>query len=144
MERSDSDRCVKISWPVDSRKLRGMDKQVVSPSFELCPGMPCKLMIKPRIAAEKKRQANFKTAGGRGYCEVKCEADASVAPPKVRFHFSIGSGLQQQSARGPVVHDFANNTVGRLPSDIAEWNFSSAVDTESSTLMVCLELAVID
>jgi len=141
-DRFDNENRVKIAWPVDARKLRSVDKQIVSPSFELF-GIPFKLMMKPRIAKQAKGQASFKTARGRGYIELKCEADASVVLPTVSFCTSIGDGSRWQSPRGPVVHDFTSSSVSSLPHSIAEWNFSEAVDADSMTLPVCVELTLL-
>lgn len=133
---------VKVFWPVDARKIQGMDKQVVSPSFQVRPSVPFRLMIKPKIAGDKKGQANFKMASGRGYCELKCEAEAEALSkmPAMSFRLSIGCGARRQAWRGPVAHDFNDNTVGRLPSGVAEWNFSSAVEKDSTAFLVCLEI----
>lgn len=143
IEHFDDSRRVKVIWPVHARKLQGMDKQVVSPSFQVCPNVPFRLMIKPKIAGDRKGQANFKMANGRGYCELKCEAEADtlVTMPVVTFRLALG-GSPQKAWRGPVAHDFNDNTVGRLPSGVAEWNFSCAVEKDSMTFLVCLELTL--
>merc|ERR1719293_212184 len=68
----------RIEWIVDARKLRGNDKQAVSPSFDLtCGGrtLPFKMMIYPRQVCDQRGGASFKKSGGRGSVTIKCEAD---------------------------------------------------------------------
>jgi len=41
---------LRVHWPVDAKKLRGRDQQVVSPSFDqIFPGCSFKLMLKPKV-----------------------------------------------------------------------------------------------
>merc|ERR1711966_302614 len=66
VHREDKDGHLKVHWPVDARKLRGKDKQIISPSFEIFPGCSFKLMVKPKAMGVRKGQANFHKGRGWG------------------------------------------------------------------------------
>jgi len=137
--------CFRVHWTVDARKLRGNDKQAVSPPFELSfgsqfPNVTFKMMIYPKIVNDSKGGASFKKAKGRGYVQLKCEAELSEAIANVQFRISIGSGDRQEDPRGPVSHNFSSSAVCGLPKDLEEWDFQSVVDQESMTFVVCLEI----
>jgi hypothetical protein len=138
----DEKDCVKVSWPVDSRKLRAKDLLVVSPTFNLFPGVPFKLMIKPRLSGNKKGQSGFATAGGRGHIQFKCEAHSSMLVSPVEFRLSIGSSRGQQRWRGPFRHNFSENPVAALPKHLEEWDLSSAVNRDQGTLTIHLEVSL--
>lgn len=134
----------RIHWTVDGRKLRGNDKQAVSPPFELpfgsYPSVTFKMMIYPKAVNEGKGGASFKKAKGRGYIQLKCEAELNEAIANVAFRISIGSGDQRQPPRGPVYHNFSMSAVCGLPKDNDEWDFHQVVDRDSMTFLVCLEI----
>jgi len=130
---------LRVQWPVDSKKLRCRDKQVVSPSFEVFPGCSFKLMLKPKAMGDKKHQEGFQRAKGWGSVELKCVEGASVAPA-LQFWISVGDG----SFRGPVTHDFSESTVSGLTKGEESFNFASAVDGKSSTFLVSLQAFPID
>jgi len=137
--------CFRVHWVVDARKLRGNDKQAVSPPFELSfgsqfPNVTFKMMIYPKIVNDSKGGASFKKAKGRGYVQLKCEAELSEAIANVSFRISIGSGDKHEEPRGPVSHNFSSSAVCGLPKDLEEWDFASVVDQESMTFVVCLEI----
>merc|ERR1740130_529695 len=53
----------RIQWHVDARKLRGNDKQAVSPPFEISFGgqaVTFKMMIYPKVVSDAKGGASFK------------------------------------------------------------------------------------
>lgn len=138
--------CHRVNWTVDARKLKGNDKQAVSPPFELnfglhYPSVIFKMMIYPRVVSENKGGASFKKAKGHGFVQLKCEAELSEAIAQVTWRISIGSGEQRQDPRGPVHHNFALSAVSRLPKEREEWDFLQAVDQESMTFVVCLEIS---
>lgn len=126
-----------VCWPVDAHKLCGNDKQIVSPRFEIFPGVACRLMIKATEMGNKKGQSCFKKSKGRGSIEFKCEAEASADISPISFSVSIG----EQPARGPVVHDFTHGYVCGLPRNDKEFDFRSAVDRDSQLFIVKLEVA---
>jgi len=126
----------RIFWNVDARKLRGNDKQAVSPAFELpFASIPFKMMIHPRSGT-----ANFNSSRGNGFIQLKCEDELLEGDAKVSFRFFIGSGEKMQPPRGPVLHDFAQNSICGLPKGQDVWDFSKAVDRDSMTTVVCLEI----
>lgn len=135
----------RINWTVDARKLRGNDKQAVSPPFELSfgPGHPSvtfKMMIYPKVSSENKGGASFKKAKGKGSIQLKCEAELEEASGNVTFQISIGSGAVVQGPRGPVQHNFASSPACGLPPKQEEWDFNEVVEQESMTFVVCLEV----
>jgi len=132
-------RALQVQWPVDSKKLRGRDKQVVSPSFEIFPGCSFKLMLKPKVMGDKKHQEGFQRARGWGSVELKCVEGASVAPA-LKFWISVGDG----SPRGPVTHDFGETTVAGLAKGEESFHFASEVDEKSSMFLVSLQAFPID
>lgn len=135
----------RIHWTVDARKLRGNDKQAVSPPFELSfgnqfPNVTFKMMIYPKQINDGKGGASFKKARGRGFVQLKCEAELTEALAPVNFRITIGSADKAQTSRGPVLHNFSQSAVSGLPKDIEEWDFNTVVDQESMTFVVCLEI----
>lgn len=126
---------IKISWPVDAKKLSGKDKQIISPSFEIFPGSSFKLMIKAKSMGDRKGQANFQKARGFGSVELKL-LEGTASAPTLRFRISLGGS----SPRETVEHDFGNNTVGGLPGSENLFDLKSAVDSETSTVLLSLEV----
>eukprot|EP00929_Paragymnodinium_shiwhaense_P013344 TRINITY_DN1211_c3_g1_i1.p1 TRINITY_DN1211_c3_g1~~TRINITY_DN1211_c3_g1_i1.p1 ORF type:complete len:436 (+),score=116.09 TRINITY_DN1211_c3_g1_i1:154-1461(+) len=135
----------RINWAVDARKLRGNDKQAVSPAFEVglgnnFPNVIFKMMIYPVAVSDAKGGASFKKARGHGFVQLKCEAELTDNIAKVSYRISIGSGARQKPFKGPVVHDFARSAVSRLKKEDEEWDFNEVVDHEAMTFTVCLEI----
>lgn len=135
------DQHLEVRWTVDGRKLRSHDKQLVSPAFELAlphaHSVPFRIMLCPIAVSDARRGGSFKKAMGRGTVHVKCEG---LIPADLELRVSIGQGPLSQPPRGPAVHNFAANAVCGLPRDIEEWDFASAVDQESKTLAIVLEI----
>merc|ERR1719201_667354 len=71
---------LRVCWFVDERKLGTKDKQIISPSIELFPGVWFKIMIKPRPMGERRGQFSFHKAHGKGLVELKCVQGAEVVP----------------------------------------------------------------
>jgi hypothetical protein len=124
-----------VHWTVDARKLRSNDKQAVSPSFQLHEG-EFKIVMHPKPMSGSRRGANFKTANGKGYLNLKCETDLLGASTRLAFSIVIGNMRQ-----GPFTHDYGANAMveecGKL-----EWDFTEAVDADSQTLVVELVIDV--
>jgi len=140
--------CFSVCWTLDARKVRGNDKQVVSPLLELplAPGgrhVKLRLMIYPR-EAEMQRVQNFRSSRSRGLIQIKCEPDRSCPTLPVRFALAVGTGSRTQGAKGPVDNDFAKNNMCGLPKYQDDWDFFSATDTSNMTVPVYLELTRID
>lgn len=129
-----NNRPLRISWPVDSRRLRCKDKQIVSPAFEVYPGCSFKLMLKPKTTGDRKHQEGFHSARGWGSVELKCVEGSSLAPT-LRFSISVGGG----APRGPVAHNFSENTVSRLMQSEESFDFASAVNKKTSMFSVCMQ-----
>lgn len=121
---------LKITWPVDGKKLDAKEKQIISPSFEIFPGSSYKLMMRPTHI-----QDNFKRGGGVGSVELKLMDGVPVAPV-LRFRIAIG----ERSPRELVEHDFSKNNIGGLASNGRHFDFKSAVDPDSSALLITLEV----
>jgi len=131
-----------IHWPVDTRKLRCKDRQIVSPSFEVFKGVGFKLMMLPKSMGERKGQACFQKARGCGTLALKLAAPlegSGLSSPRLNFRLTIGSGRQRQASRGPVEYDFGSSLSG-LPKGEDVWDFVAAADADSSTLTVSLEV----
>jgi len=138
-------QCSFIRWTVDARKLRGNDKQVVSPPFAICfgpqfPQVIFKLMIYPKASNLTRGGAAFKKSNGRGYIQLKCEGDISETLAQAAFWLSIGRGKQEQPHRGPVSHNFAKGAVCGLPRSDEDWDLNCVVDNDSMTFDVSLEM----
>lgn len=135
----------RVNWTVDGRKLRGNEKQTVSPPFELSfgpshPNVTFKMMIYPEMINEGKGGSCFRKSNGRGFVQLKCEAELPASIAKIAFRISIGSGDNMKEARGPVEHDFATSAVCGLPKESEIWDFQEVVDPASQTFVVCLEI----
>lgn len=136
-----------VFWTVDARKLKGNDKQAVSPPFELCfghqregNGATFKIMLYPKLANDSRGSSTFKRCNGRGFILLKCEADVTDYIVPITFRIAIGVGNRRQPARGPVTHDFSKSAVGGLRRFQEEWCFNDVVDLDSMTFVVCLEI----
>jgi len=140
--------CFNVSWTLDARKVRGNDRQVVSPPVEL-PLAPdgrqvkLRLMIYPKEADVQSVQ-NFRSSRSRGFIQIKCEPDVASPTVPVRFALAVGSGCRTQGAKGPVDNDFAKNNICGLPKNQDAWDFFSATDTSNMTVPIFLELTRID
>jgi len=102
--------------------------------------VPFKIMISPKVTNDGKGGTSFKKSKGTGFVQLKCEADLSRIDASVKFRISIGSGETLQGARGPISHNFSQRSVCHLPPGLDEWDFSTAVDRESRTFAICLEI----
>jgi len=133
-------RCQLIRWAVDARKLRGNDKQAVSPPFELQFGfgLPCvtfKMIIYPRA------RSSFKKAGGKGFVQLKCETEIPEATANLSYRLSVGDVGCIRAMRGPVSHNFAASAVTGVTEE--EWDFAQAVDQTSLTFIIGLEITTL-
>lgn len=135
-----------VRWTVDARKLRGNDKQAVSPSFDLhfgshAPKVPFKMMLCPNSPNFGRGGACFKKACGRGFVQLKCESVLSGTTGKVIFRFGIGNDRKKLTACGsPIEHDFSELAICDNEQSRFEWDFNKAVDQVSMTFDVLLEI----
>lgn len=153
VEEGKSLGAARVSWTVDAKRLRGNDKIIVSPPFDL-PGRGAhaafKMMIRPKIVSDTKGGASFKKARGRGGVELKCEetlqnvGGASI----VSFELSVGGrrsaapeGCADQAnvclGGGPVSHDFSESPLCKIEE---LWDFVLKTDQGSQTFNVCLDV----
>eukprot|EP00913_Durusdinium_trenchii_P026772 g25113.t1 len=151
----------RVHWTVDGRKLRGNEKQTVSPPFELSfgpkfPSVTFKMMIYPEmehggiwvlpciITAGLQPSCLFplifvRKSKGRGYVQIKCEAELEESVAWVSFRISIGSGSKTVGPRGPRYHNFSQSAEGPT-KDEHIWDFTEVLDEASQTFVVCLEI----
>jgi len=138
----------RFHWHVPAHKLRRTDKQIVSPPFELScgsefPDVTFKMMIYPNVTNDAKGGASFKKAQGKGFVHLKCEAELSEAVDQVKFRIGIGSGSLAQVPRGPMSHNFSQKADCRYstsPQGGEEFDFRAAIDADSMTLLILLEI----
>jgi len=136
----------RLSWAVDAKKLDSQDKQHVSPQFEVTfeghDPQTFQMFLYPIAVADNRRGAGFKKAKGRGRVVLKCHSlELPRCFPDVSFRVSIGSGELQQQARGPVTHNFSEQSCCGLQKRRDEWDFKSAVDASSKTVQINAEIA---
>jgi len=135
--------CMKVY--VDARKLHSNDTQLVTPCIEVFDGIPFRLMLFPSCSGKlnethaTQRNTSFRKARGHGSVVLKCTAGEALAP-KFRFNISVGSGSRVQAPRGPVEHDFSLSAVCGLPKGEQQWDFSSAVEPETSSFVVSVQI----
>merc|ERR1712019_26870 len=101
-------------------------------------------MIQPKVVDDKKGAGSFRIAGGKGYVELVCEGNLPDISQEVKYSITIGSGKKRQPLRGPITHNFAEMAVSKLPKGQALWDFNHAVDKDSSTFVVCLEILPVE
>jgi hypothetical protein len=133
------DGYARIRWTVDARKLKGSNKQFVSPPLNVDLGMRSgPAVFKVMLTASG--GSTFKQTEGFGCVQVKCFSELDDdACTNVRV--SIGSEGLTQFPRGPLTHCFSSNPVFTLPKELAEWNFSSAEEQQSKTMVVNVDIA---
>jgi hypothetical protein len=142
--------CHRIRWGVPASKLKGTDKQHVSPVFEI--DLPdnskanFKLLMYPKKVSDGKGGASFKKAKGQGYVQLKCETDLlHVRDATLKWRMAVGTTIPWF---GPVVNNFKEHTTCKLLTNAADeyiWNFNDAVDTEQTqafTIVVEVSAAV--
>jgi hypothetical protein len=137
-----------VRWTVDARKLKGNDKQAVSPPFDLRfsdahPAVTFKMMMYPadktHAATDGKSGSTFKRAGGHGTIQLKCEGDLASSDASIAFALAIGSASKPKQPKRNGEHRFSQSAVCGLPKDGKEiWDFDSVKDSSSQTFYVYL------
>merc|ERR1712151_1323199 len=92
---------VVVDWPVDASKFGSKLRQIISPSFEISPGVSCKLMIHSSTSSYQ-RGRDFRKAEGKGTIHLKCEANAADHVPQISFTLTIGAEGSWQPKSRPV------------------------------------------
>lgn len=120
----------RVNWTVSALKLKSADKNAVSPPFELSFGSEkykntkFKLMLFPKVNSEGRGGSSFKKSKGKGFIQLKCEADLhEEVCGTLRFRLFVSN----QAPRGPVTHDFSDSAVKGLPKDLEVWDLDKAV-----------------
>lgn len=137
---TDARGCHQVRWTIDAEKLKSQQRQTVSPSF----GLPnqqeasFRLVLCPRPSPDGKGGPCFKKASGWGSVQLKCEVSRGVVTYTISLT-NVTNTLARQ-ARGPFTHDFAKQSTASLPKDQEQWDFTKAVDHETQTFIVCLEV----
>jgi len=128
-----------ITWVADARKLESWDKQAVSPQFSIdVPGHGehlFKIVIYPTVVNDGKHGAAFKKAKGRGRVVLKCDSELPEIFPNLTFRIGVGSGNTLQATRGPVSHNFKEQSCGGLLKGDEEWHFNTAVDASRTFII---------
>lgn len=132
-----------ICWAVEARRLGTRDKVLVSPAFDLNlrgSGLASfRLAIYPRATREGRYGGDFRRAGGWGRVELKCATQLPQGAARIVFNVGVGG----EAPRGPVEHDFSEQSCAGLPKGEEEWDFGGAVDAYG-TFGVRLEVAAVD
>jgi hypothetical protein len=130
-----------VQWSVDAKKLRGSDKQAVSPPLEVslgqgAPPATFKLMLCPSGGD------SFRKAGGVGQVQLKCCSDLPESSwPLTAISISVGSGSKAHVQRGPFAHRFGSSSVFSAPREQADWDFVASVEPSASVVPVTVEIA---
>jgi hypothetical protein len=135
---------VRVQWTVDERKLRGSDKRLVSPSFDVDFGVGSSpvtfvVMLYPRSSTFRGSES-FQQTGGVGQVHLKCISELGGDIPTT-IRVSIG-GDQNRLLRGPFAHSFAASPLFTLPREQAQWDFGAAVKEGSASLTVSVDVAL--
>jgi hypothetical protein len=128
----------RIEWTVDARKIKGTDKVIVSPPFDV-PSLSSavfKMMITPKFVMEGKGGASFKKSKGKGTVQLKCESPLDDEGALV-FQISAGS---QDSTVLFVRQEEWNFADVPLYHCQDEWDFTKCLDDTKRNFSVSLEV----
>lgn len=122
-----------VIWAVDARKLNSSDKVIVSPrfQFEAATGpTPFRVLIYPKEVSYRAGTVSFKRS--RGLCTIQLKSEISL-PGDVCIDVRVG----QSGCSGPVVHDFSETGVCRLPDT---WHFGKEIDATMDAVEVYVSI----
>jgi len=128
----------RVEWIVDARKIRGTDKVIVSPPFEI-PSMLSavfKMMITPKFAMEGKGGASFKKSKGKGTVQLKCE---SHLDDDGTLFFQIQTGCDESIVSSVCVEEW-NFADAPLYNCQEDWDFVESLDVAKRSFSVILEV----
>jgi hypothetical protein len=128
----------RIEWMVDARKIKGTDKVIVSPPFEV-PSLSSavfKMMITPKFVMEGKGGASFKKSKGKGTVQLKCESQLG---DEGTLAFQISAGCQESNALF-VCQEKWNFAENPLYHCLEEWDFTKSLDVAKRSFSVVLEV----
>lgn len=129
----------RIEWTVDARKIKGTDKVVVSPPFEvqsMCSAV-FKMMITPKFVMDGKGGASFKKSKGKGSVQLKCESQLGVDEGTMSFRIRIGCNDGNLSLRCQDEWNFADVPLYTCQE---ERDFAKSVDVAKRSFSVILEV----
>ena len=122
---------LEIQWIATARKLTSNDRVFTSPDFKIL-GMRFKMFVCAR-PTDGGLTGSFRHASGFGHVFLKYEAQSPHEDLSLEFRLSVGTRSQE------VRHNF-----GRMatwgPSGAPAWDLSAAVDRQSMTLRILLEV----
>lgn len=156
VEEAEEEGSYRVRWTVDARKLKVKDKVVVSPSFKLSTdqqgalGSTFRVVMYPTAVSDRKGGASFRKAKGKGSVHLKCESNIDQATGSVlEVYFLVKSVCEddpdQETRRGPVLHNFFESGFCSLPKHESEWDFQRATEASSSeSFVVLLEITAKD
>mmetsp|Transcript_131108 Transcript_131108/g.339543 ORF Transcript_131108/g.339543 Transcript_131108/m.339543 type:complete len:109 (+) Transcript_131108:3-329(+) len=101
------------------------------------------MAIYPIARSDARGGGGFKRAQGKGRVELKCEGRFEEGKgAMMKFCIGIGDKAKHldQPARGPVVHDFAEQSCAGLAKEEEQWDFTKAVDDSSKRFSICLRV----
>ena len=124
---------LEIQWIATARKLTSNDRVFTSPDFKIL-GMRFKMFVCAR-PTDGGLTGSFRHASGFGHVFLKYEAQSPHEDLSLEFRLSVGTRSQEVR----VQHNF-----GRMatwgPSGAPAWDLSAAVDRQSMTLRILLEV----
>jgi len=132
------DGYARIRWMVDARKLKSSDKQLVSPPLNVDLGISSG-PVAFKVILTASEGSTFKKSRGFGCLQVKCVSELDD-DGCTNVRVSIGSEGLAQLPRGPLTHCFSSNPVFTLPKELAAWNFCSAEEQQSKTMVVNVDI----
>merc|ERR1719160_1507223 len=111
-----------IRWNIQGSKLKTGDQKAVSPPFEMLLGNGAthkfKLMLFPKTSFDGKGGRSFRKSKGKGYLQLKCEADTVPAGSVITFRFFSAKADGQQNPFDWVKdHDFSRHAVCPMAKD---------------------------
>jgi hypothetical protein len=135
---STTDGYTRIRWTVDARKLKGSDKKLVSPPETVDLGTSSGTAVF-KVMLTASGGSTFRRSEGLGCVQVKCVSELN-GDARTKVRVSIGSEGRAQLPRGPLTHSFSSNPVFTLPAELAGWDFCSAVEQESLSMVVNVDI----
>jgi len=138
ISRAQDKDIIRVEWIVDARKIKGTDKVVVSPPFEM-PSVSSavfKMMITPKSVVEGKGGASFKKSKGKGTVQLKCESRLDDEASMV-FQIRIGHHETNVSSVCREEWNFADAPLYQCQQD---WDFTKFVDVAKRSFSVIIEV----
>lgn len=140
---------LRVNWMAEARKLKGNDRQAVSPKF-VVPfdgfTLPFRILIHALATDEGRAGQSFRKANGKGKLELKCEGRVGVKA-MMRYTFEPGktgdgAGQEARPQGEPDPMEVENDFKERLIcSDDNVWDFQKYIKPDKPTMfLVCLDI----